>query len=127
MPVLLLNQGWQPSQIAFCTDERSWKRFLRQNKFESDYKWNEAMATTHHFTSPKGHIIVVCLNDDFEKQCGSGFEVMGVLCHESVHVFQYVCDFMGEEDPSPEFMAYSIQNIFQELLAVWWDFRGSKQ
>ncbi len=75
----------------------------------------------------KEKLVVVTLHDKFEKMCDNAFEVMGVLCHESVHVFQSVCEFMGEEDPSPEFMAYSIQNIYQELLRVWWDFRGSKK
>ena len=41
--------------------------------------------------------------------------VYGLLVHEAVHVFQHKLDGMGEDKPSKEFQAYSIQSIACEL------------
>ncbi|NNI58331.1 hypothetical protein C2817_11540 [Pasteurella multocida] len=39
-----------------------------------------------------------------------------LLAHEAVHIYQDMIKEMREEEPSPEFEAYSIQNIFLNLL-----------
>lgn len=46
--------------------------------------------------------------------------VQALLCHECVHVFQEVKRQMAEKKPSPEFEAYSIQQIFQDLSYIMW-------
>ena len=40
---------------------------------------------------------------------------LSIIAHESVHVFQFVCESMNEEKASSEFEAYSIQHIFYNL------------
>ena len=55
---------------------------------------------------------IVCLKD-IEGQ--HYISVMAMVVHESVHVFQNMCEKMGEDSPSEEFEAYSIQNITQTL------------
>lgn len=42
--------------------------------------------------------------------------VVGLLAHESVHVWQSIQNYIGEDSPSREFEAYSIQRILQDLL-----------
>lgn len=42
--------------------------------------------------------------------------VVGLLAHESVHVWQAIQNYIGEKEPSREFEAYSIQRILQDLL-----------
>ncbi|MFK3558176.1 hypothetical protein [Pasteurella multocida] len=39
-----------------------------------------------------------------------------LLAHEAVHIYQDMIKEMREDEPSPEFEAYSIQNIFLNLL-----------
>jgi hypothetical protein len=43
------------------------------------------------------------------------FSALSILVHESVHVWQGVCRYIGESSPSVEFEAYSIQNIYEAL------------
>lgn len=46
-------------------------------------------------------------------------EVAGILVHEAVHVFQSICEMMGEHSPSKEFEAYSIQVIAMRLMSSY--------
>ena len=43
-------------------------------------------------------------------------EIMGLLVHESMHIWQEVRRFIGEDNPSKEFEAYALQNISQTLV-----------
>ena len=47
---------------------------------------------------------------------GDQVRVAGLLCHEAVHTWQENVRGMGEEYPSDEFMAYSIQWQAQQLM-----------
>ena len=46
-------------------------------------------------------------------------EIHGLLLHEAVHIWQRVRHRMGENNPSTEFEAYSIQSIAQDLFAMY--------
>ena len=41
------------------------------------------------------------------------------LVHEAVHIWQGLCEYIGEENPSKEFEAYTIQNITQRLFDAY--------
>lgn len=43
-------------------------------------------------------------------------QVASSLVHEAVHVFQRLCDSIGEANPSREFEAYSIEHIAERLM-----------
>lgn len=46
-------------------------------------------------------------------------QIHGLLLHEAVHIWQEVIQLMGEEKPSTEFEAYSIQAIAQDLFEMF--------
>lgn len=48
-------------------------------------------------------------------------EIYGLLLHEAVHIWQRIKLRMGEEHPSKEFEAYSIQHIAQDLFYMYED------
>lgn len=43
-------------------------------------------------------------------------EVIGLIVHEAMHVWQWILEGIGESKPSCEFEAYSVQSIVQSLL-----------
>jgi hypothetical protein len=52
-----------------------------------------------------------------EKVAGDGILIAQVLCHESVHVWQWHCELIGgTHGMSKEFEAYGIQHIFETLM-----------
>ena len=73
----------------------------------------DAAATTHHFVTQGFLTCVVCINC---KQQKDPMAVVSLLTHESVHIWQELCLFIGETAPGRELSAYGIQNIFQALL-----------
>lgn len=63
-------------------------------------------------------LVLVAVSDEI-KSSADPFDVVGLLCHEAVHVWQEICERIGEEKPSQEFQAYSIQTILQELMRAY--------
>lgn len=73
-----------------------------------------ADATVHHMSNNDGSdACVVCLRG-WEGR--DAVEVIGLLVHEAVHIWQEYADRMGERDPGREQEAYAIQSISQELI-----------
>ena len=71
-------------------------------------------ATVSHFERA-GHkpILIVAIRVDEGR---TGIQIAGLLVHEAVHIWQKICRYIGEDNPSSEFEAYSIQWIAQELM-----------
>ena len=63
-----------------------------------------------------GKHCIVQLGDCSERTL---IEVHGLLLHEAVHIWQELKEKMGEESPSVEFEAYSIQALAQDLFDLY--------
>lgn len=70
----------------------------------------------HTLTSEDKITCVVCIDFSTTKDHLLP-EICGMLIHEAAHVWQELCDSIGEKSPSKEFEAYSIQCISQRLIA----------
>jgi phosphatidate phosphatase APP1 len=120
---LWLNSGYLPVGIIFCPSEAAWKRMMKVLKCQGE-PWPSDAATTHLFKSELGGTrIVVTLNPEHEAFT-TRTQVAGLLCHEAVHVWQYIKRAIGEKKPGVEMEAYTVQAIFQELYATWLNLRG---
>lgn len=71
-------------------------------------------ATAHHFETSNGLHVVLCFNDLSKF---SDIEVIGLLLHECVHIWQAIVEWMREESPGDEVEAYSIQSIFVNMFS----------
>jgi len=75
-----------------------------------------AGATTHSFEQ-NGEITVIVAIKEWEKH--ELYEVLGLLVHEAVHVWQEILDFIGERGKTGnEIEAYHIQTIAQSMIGV---------
>lgn len=114
--VLWLDQGWQPSYIGFCPSKRAWKREMKRLGVK-DAEYPQAPGNTSTYESKGKSCIIVSLNEKAAEVRGATeIQVAGLLCHEAVHVWQFVKKHMGVfGDVDWETEAYSVQAIFQNL------------
>ena len=59
---------------------------------------------------------IVCIDGAEMLANSTGIQIAALLCHEATHIWQAHADEIGEESPSHEFEAYSIQAIAQRLM-----------
>lgn len=105
-----------PYHISLCTSEKGFHKILKHLKLPKN-QWpvfiKESFgACVYTFESEDGQLLAVV---NMEKSKRPKEEVYAMLVHEAQHVLQYVLEYIGEDSPSKEFEAYSIQNISQNL------------
>ena len=106
------------SRYSLCVKKKAFERFLDSISVPDDSKPPHFVtpgknATTHFIETNTGLHVVICvgqLNDSTD------IEIIGLLAHECVHVWQEIKKWMGEEMPGDEVEAYSIQSIFVNML-----------
>ncbi|QHJ00113.1 hypothetical protein GT347_20295 [Xylophilus rhododendri] len=78
---------------------------------------DQSDATVHWLTNPKGCLVcIVCVRPRADT---TGIQVAAMLVHEAVHIWQRFLLDIGEDQPSAEFEAYSIQAISQRLMEAY--------
>jgi len=112
-----------PFYIGLCQTETQFKRELKRLKIpESECSdWitaDDKDATVWHLQELGGdkQCCLVCLR---KKRDTKPAEIIGLLIHEAVHVWQSIRENIGEKEPSSEFEAYSIQSIAQRLIEAY--------
>lgn len=103
--------------LVLCLNEQEWNAAFDHLELpgEGRPEWiPEGQGQTSTCISKKGMACVVGINlspDDHRTT-----HALGLLVHEATHVFQEWASDIGEESPSAEFMAYSIQHFSMELM-----------
>ena len=110
-----------PLYVALCTTEAQFKKELEDINIplnaQPKFTFNDhSDAATHFLTKDGYNCCIVCIR---HRKGISAHQVYALLCHESVHVWQEIKDILGEDDPSHEFEAYSIQRVFQNLMEAY--------
>lgn len=110
-----------PVYYCLCVTEKQFRKELKQlNVDRKDWpefqKNSHANATAHFFINDGKTCCIVCLGSTKNR---TRSEVHGLLIHEAVHIWQEVRSKMGENLPSTEFEAYSIQTIAQRLIEAY--------
>lgn len=116
--ILWFPKGWQPVQFAFCPSEVAWKREMKRLGRDDEYPANAGRTSMYFKDGVPG--IIVTLNAERVSH-SSRVEIAGILAHEATHVWQFICEHIGEDSPGLEIEAYAIQAIFQGLYQGWLD------
>ena len=89
-----------------------WPKFIGRDGADSS-----SDGTTHFFENKHfGLAAIVCIGSTKGR---TRAQVHALLAHEAVHIWQAICDDIGEKKPSSEFEAYSIQAITQNLITAY--------
>ena len=110
-----------PVRYALCMSRKDYRRTIKAFQLrDPGDKWvtpNKA-ATVHIWDRAEsgGPSAIVCMRKPKNVAIS---QIVGLLAHEGVHIWQVVRADMGESQPSSEFEAYAIQNIVQELIEIY--------
>lgn len=116
------SKGWLPGGLQECsfkyrlvTSAKEFQKLLSKLRLGADaYCDDGALAQTYHYRD--AGVCLVCLKEGLAL---SDIEVFGLLVHEAVHVWQFHCEWIGEEKPGNETEAYAIQKIATELIKAY--------
>ena len=106
---------YSPVEYGLCKSEEDYHKTLKKLGMPisewSDFVTKDA-ATNLFMVKGKRHAIV-CIGSTkgYTKE-----QINSLLVHEAVHVWQDICEQIGERFPSDEFEAYGIQMISQNLM-----------
>ena len=119
-----------PYYIGLCRDEESFRKQLLRLKISPNHwpLWVKPMkdGAMHVFENKEQRklCLIVCINS---KSGDDPNAIVGLLIHEAVHVWQYIKQEIGDDEPSKEFEAYSIQSIAQELIVAYSTMESKKK
>ena len=107
------NPGHMPSRYGFVR-RKDYRKALKKLGCEPHPTPNSD-ACVELFCVNNTDVCLFSIDEDLVDS-SSDVAVIGMVTHEAVHIFQFMCADVGEKDPSPEFEAYTIQAITQHLL-----------
>ena len=108
-------------RYGFCPSKKAWKRQMKLMGCDAPYPDTEGSATT--FTK-NGEMMVVLVTLADSAGTRPPTEVIGLMAHEAVHVWQSACEAAGDDEPSSEAEAYGVQSILQSLMDGYAKTRG---
>ena len=122
--VIWVDRGWQPVAIGFCPSKTAWEREARRLNFVDSYPEaaNRGGHTSRMVNDKTGEaVIIVAVFAGAERDA---HEVIMTIVHEAVHVWQFICQHIGEDSPGIEMEAYGIEQISRLLIEAWAKTRG---
>lgn len=118
--VIWCNRGWLPVFYGFCPNKAAWEKEMKRLGVTNAPYPTTAGSVTHFDNKFRAECLIVTVAPHNRP----ALRVIGILAHEAAHVWQSICEAIGEREPSKEFEAYSIQAITQELIAAYEKTRG---
>ena len=102
-------------RMVLCLSEQEYLQAVKLYRVDYPHPWilHGQAAVVHTWERDGMLACIVCLNPPEE------FDSINVACtivHEAVHIFQRLCEQLGETSPSKEFQAYSIERITERLM-----------
>lgn len=106
---------------TLCTTEKQYADVLKhlkvRRKDAPPFLYTErAHASVHHFVNEGKHAFVVCLGPIAGRDDD---QIIALLVHEAVHLWQGYARAIGESAPGDEMEAYAIQSLSQSLITEY--------
>lgn len=126
--VIWCDRGWFPAYFGFCPDKKAWKREMKRIGIKHHpYPDGDATCSVFHNAVERDAtigktIILVTIGDHIDANDHLG--IIGLIVHEATHVWQFIREDAGEDEPSKEIDAYAMQNIVMSLIDAYSKTRG---
>lgn len=127
--VIYINQAWQPVSIGFVPSEKAYKAEKRRLKSPGPWHYPTLGICGGHCELLENDVtrecvILVSVGKASERDA---LEVILTIVHEAVHVWQYICQVIGEKNPGLEMEAYAIENISRDLIEAYTSTQGKNK
>lgn len=103
-------------RLCLCLDEKSFAAAIQELGMDGESFLGNGSTARTTIARDRSEVVCVVQLDDTDLKL---LELIGLLVHEAVHVWQEYQQFIGEEHPGAEQEAYAIQAISQELLTEY--------
>lgn len=121
------DRGFLPLYYGFCPSATAWRYDMRKLEVDDPPPYPESDGHTWYFynrTTGKGAAIVT-IADKLDAMGRKDPEAMiGLIVHETMHVWRHQRELIGEDKPSSEFEAYAMQFMVQQLYRAYCRTRG---
>lgn len=115
--VYWLDMGMLPTYFGFTTSEAAYLKTVKSLGADNPYPFPRAGACMS-YRNRKGKLVSIVL---LNMKCRPSREQQaGLIAHECAHAFQQIRRDIGEDNPSDEFEAYTIQYMVQFCLHHLW-------
>jgi hypothetical protein len=105
--------GAYPVNLGIALSEKEFYAELKALGIPLDTYFVRKDAATHCYISGKCMpVIIIAIDAEANKRTPLS-QVFSLICHESVHAWQMLCEHIGETRPGEESSAYNIQWISQ--------------
>jgi len=111
-------------QYCLCINDEQFESAISEIgvRYSDHFVNNGADGTTHSIMKEGRRYSIVGVSVDEEE----ALDTIGLIVHESVHVFQDIMGAMRECSPGGEIEAYTIQAIARNLIGDWLDMKDKK-
>lgn len=117
--IIWIDRGWLPVFCGFCPSERAWTAEMKRlGCADLPYPTTDGRISAIE-KDGANPIYLVTISERSSQR--SDEQIIGLLAHEAMHVWRYLCEAIGEDHPSPEFEAYTVQHLVQSLVAAYRD------
>jgi predicted RND superfamily exporter protein len=105
-----------PVVFGIATSKKAFDREIKRLDIHlNDLSWSKKGARTNAFVSDSDEMcIIVSIDTKAHKQSPPELRA-NIYAHEAVHVFQYVMEHVGEDEPGKEVEAYVIGRIVEQI------------
>lgn len=121
--VIWCDRGWVPYHYGFCPNKRAWDAEMVRLKLKNPPPYPaqyDGRCTFLACANDRNACAIVTISDEARP----ALTKVGMLIHEAMHVWRAMREAIGEEAPSMEFEAYSMQSIARHLIEAYEQSRG---
>lgn len=97
--------------VGFVPNKIAWQYETKRLGVSEAYPAHPGCCTTLRQDNKLTALITIGEDQD----TSNGVSLTSLILHECVHVFQRLCDHIGETKPSKEFEAYMIQHLYGDI------------